>query len=108
MPDKVLLNFSITKLEDMIGKGNVWYTLHYRNYFDKYVVAYLIGHSPLPLERNGVHLISVGTGNPLTDVFLAPWRVYRLSTRFHATHFVSADLILAWWHSWLVRLLHGA
>jgi glycosyltransferase involved in cell wall biosynthesis len=108
MADKVLLNFSITKLEDMIGKGNVWYTLHYRKYFDRYVVAYLTGRSPQPLEKNGVHLVSLGTGHPVIDVLLSPWRVYKLSKTFHATHFVSADLVLAWWHSWLLRMLSGA
>ncbi|HEY3044879.1 MAG TPA: glycosyltransferase [Vicinamibacterales bacterium] len=108
MGDKILLNFSITKLEDMIEKGNVWYSIHYRQYFDKYVCLYLMGNRAAPLERDGVHLVPVGTGRPLYDLLMAPLRVYRGAKAFGATHFLTADLVLAWWHSSLLRLLTAA
>ena len=107
MEGRTLLNASITKLEDMIDKGNVWYATHYRQYFDRYVCAYVLGKKGDTLERDGVSLVPLGTGRPALDLLVAPWRVYRLSKACGATHFISADLILAWWHFSLLRLLTG-
>jgi glycosyltransferase involved in cell wall biosynthesis len=105
---KVLLNCSTTKLEDMLEKGNVWYTVHYRQYFDEYICGYLLGRAAEPLERDGVRLVPLGTGKPMLDLLMAPIRVYRVARRVDATHYTSADLLLSWWHFSLARLLCGA
>ena len=92
----------------MLAKGNVWYTVHYRLYFDQYVCGYLVGRRGEPIQRDGVHLVPLGTGRLVIDLLMAPLRVYRLSKTVRATHFLTADLILAWWHFWLLRVLTGA
>ncbi len=104
---RILLNFSVTRLDDMVAKGNVWYALHYRQFFDRYICAYVLGPRMAPLERDGVCLVSLGTGRPLLDLVLSPIRVYGLARRSGATDFLSADLAYAWWHFILVRLLLG-
>ena len=92
----------------MLEKGNVWYVRHYETYFDRVYVAYLFGGRHEPVRNGATTLISLSTGNMLRDLSLAPWRLYRLARKVHATSYLTADLVYSWWTCLLLRLWLGA
>lgn len=106
---KILILFGMTKLEDMLQKGNVWYVRHYEAYFDKVYVVYLNGKHSEPIISGNTTLISLGSGNGflngLLNLFLSPLRLYRFAKSVNATHYLTADLVFSWWTSWLIKLL---
>lgn len=101
---KVLLNFSVTNLGDMLAKGNLAYTTYYTSYFDEFVCLYLLGEPREKIRLGNVTLTSPGLGIPWLDLLLSPFTVFRVARKSRATHFLSADLAYAWWHFWLLAL----
>ena len=105
---KILLLFSTDRLDRMLAKGNVWYVQHYESYFDRIYVAYLFG-GPIPIERRGrTVLISIGSGGKLTNLVMAPWKIYSLAKRVHSGYYLTADIFFSWWTALLLRIGLGA
>ena len=109
-PARRLLLFGVTRLADMLEKGNVWYVRHYETYFDEVYVAYLTGYHPNVETQGKTRLISLGgtSDQYLLDLLLAPWRLYRLANRIRPTSYLTADIFFGWWTGLLVRRLKGA
>ena len=97
-----LLLFGVTKLEDMMEKGNVWYVRHYEQGFDEVVCIYLTGSYPDVKKLGSTTLISVSSGKGLRDLFLAPFRLYRQYKLLKPTHVVTADMFYSFWTSLLI------
>lgn len=105
---KTLLLFSTDRLDRMLAKGNVWYVQHYESYFDRIYVAYLFG-GPMPIERRGhTVLISIGSGGKLSNLVLAPWKIFALAKRVRSEYYLTADIFFSWWTALLLRIRLGA
>jgi len=100
---KRLLIFGVTKLEDMLEKGNVWYVRHYEAYFDEVYVVYLRGEKPIEVKQGRTTLVSLGKGNGFFDILLAPCRLFKFAKKIKPTHYLTADLVFSWWNSILIR-----
>ena len=101
---KILLLFSIGRLETMLAKGNVWYVQHYESYFDLVYVAYLFG-DPMRIKRRGhTVLISLGLSGKLGNLMLAPWKLFVLAKRVHSGYYLTADIFFSWWTGLLLRI----
>jgi glycosyltransferase involved in cell wall biosynthesis len=100
-----LLLFTLTRLEDMLAKGNLWYVRHYEAYFDEVHVVYLLGRPQPVLTQGGTSLVPLGTGRPLIDLFAAPWRLYRYARRIGPSAYLTADQVFSWWVAALVRIV---
>ena len=103
-----LLLFGVTKLSDMIAKGNLRYVDGYRSYFGSVDVAYLVGHSQSQVSQAGTHLVSLGSGNMAIDLILAPVNLYRFARKNPADVYLTADQVFSWWTALLIRWLLGA
>jgi glycosyltransferase involved in cell wall biosynthesis len=101
-----LLLFGVTKLSEMLDKGNVWYVRNYEAYFHSVDVAYLIGSSR-SVSQGGTTLHSLGSGRAALDLLLAPLRLWRLARELKPDVVVTADQVFSWWTGFLVRLLLG-
>lgn len=101
---KTLIIYSTTKMEDMLAKGNVWYTKYYETYFDKVYVVYLLGKSSEPITNGNTTLVSLGKGKGLLDLFMAPYRLYVFSNNKKNAKFLTADLVFSWWISSLIKI----
>lgn len=101
-----LLLFGVTKLSEMLDKGNVWYVRNYEAYFRRVDVAYLIG-SGQGLTQGGTHLHSLGSGPGWLDLLLAPWRLWRLARKLKPDVVVTADQVFSWWTGLFLRLFLG-
>lgn len=102
-PKKLLL-FTLTYLDAMLAKGNVWYVRHYEKYFDRVYVLYLMGHTPRVVKRGRTILVSLASGNKVINLLLAPWRLYCISRRLSPTSYLSGDQVFSWWTAWMVKL----
>lgn len=100
-----MLLFGVTKLSDMLEKGNVWYLRLYESYFRRVDALYLLGKSFAPMQRGGTTLLSTGSGKSLIDLLLAPITVYRQVKRLSPDVCVTADQVFSWWTGLLIRLL---
>lgn len=100
-----MLLFGVTKLGDMLEKGNVWYLRLYECYFKQVDAIYLLGRRQAPLNQGGTTLISVGSGNTLLDLLLAPIHLYCEARRLKPDVYLTADQVFSWWTGLLVRLL---
>lgn len=101
-----LLLFGVTKLSEMLDKGNVWYVRNYEAYFRRVDVAYLIGASQ-SVSQGGSTLHSLGSGRGALDLLLAPLRLWRLARRLRPDVVVTADQVFSWWTGLLLRFLLG-
>ena len=99
-----LLLFGFGALEDMLAKGNLEYVRHYERYFDVVDVAYLRGHSPQTHTLGRTRCWSLGGRlGSLTDLALAPLRLYRLAKVINPTSYLTADIVFCWWTACLLR-----
>lgn len=102
---RTLLLFTLTRMDSMLQKGNVWYLRHYESYFDRVYVAYLLG-VPLAPRRNGkTVLISLGRGGTLVNLLFAPYKLFLLARKIKPTAFLTADIFFSWWTALFVRFL---
>jgi len=104
---KSVLIFSITKLEDMKQKGNMTYVKNYEVFFDVVYMVYLLGKSST-VNSGKTKFISLGGNSSFIDLALAPIRLYRFVKGEKIQIFLTADLLLSWWTSLLLRALRGA
>ena len=102
---KTLVDFSPTRLEDMLKKGNVWYVRNYEAYFDEVYVVYLIGDEKKTISQGNTYLVSIGCGRSALDLFFAPYRLWKLCRKIKPTSYLTADLVFSWWTSILIRVL---
>jgi glycosyltransferase involved in cell wall biosynthesis len=103
-----LMLFGVTKLSDMLEKGNVWYVRLYEVYYARVDVLYCLGGPQHVIEQGATRLVSVGKASPLLDLLLAPYRIYRHAKRFPAVTYLTADQVFSWWTGLLLRWLLGA
>lgn len=101
---KKLIDFTTTRLEDMLEKGNVWYMRHYEAYFDEVYVVYLMGNGERIVSQGNTSLVPLGRGRNKLDLFLAPYRLLRFSRNVKPTSYLTADLVFSWWTSILIRI----
>lgn len=99
-----LLMFSITKMREMVAKGNIWYLSHYAAYFDQVDYLYLLGSKAEPMKRDSTRLYSLATGRPLLDVLLMPVRILRHARLFKPSYFLTADILTAWYAFIFLRI----
>ncbi|HKQ35266.1 MAG TPA: glycosyltransferase family 4 protein [Nitrospiraceae bacterium] len=105
---RCLLIFTLSRLEDVVGKGNIWYVRHYENHFDEVYVAYLFGKERSTLTQGNTTLISLAGRSRWLNLALAPLRLYRLARRLRPTIYLTADQILSWWTGLMLRWSMGA
>ena len=72
---KTFIDFTTTRLEDMLRKGNVWYVRHYEAYFDEVYIVYLMGDEKKTVSQGKTTLVSLGSGRNKLDLFCAPFRL---------------------------------
>ena len=101
---KKLINFTTTRLEDMLKKGNVWYVRHYETYFDEVYVVYLLGDEKKTVSQGNTYLVSLGNGRNKWDLFFAPYRLLKFSRTVRPTSYLTADIVFSWWTSILIRI----
>ena len=102
-----LLLFGVSRLDQVLAKGNVWYVRHYESYFDEVYVIYLHGRASEQITQGRTTLISVGgrVDNFVLDLALAPFRLYRVARKLRPGVYLTADLFFSWWTALLTRLL---
>jgi glycosyltransferase involved in cell wall biosynthesis len=100
-----LMLFGMTRLREVMEKGNVDYVRHYESYFDEVIVVYLYGSAPEVRLSPKTRLVSIGTGHSVIDLILSPFRLYRQAKELRPTGFLTADLVFAWWTTWLLRVI---
>ena len=105
---RTLLLFGISRLDEMLAKGNVWYVRHYEAYFDKVFVVYLSGDRHEPTMQGKTTLISLGTGNGFLNLLCAPFRLLAFARGCKPTSCLTADIVFSWWTGWLLRLVERA
>jgi glycosyltransferase involved in cell wall biosynthesis len=105
---KKLIDFTTTRLEDMLEKGNVWYVRHYEAYFEEVYVVYLLGHEEKIFSQGNTCLISLGKGKNKLDLLFAPYRLWKFSRGVTPTSYLTADLVFSWWTSILIRFFMKA
>lgn len=103
---KSVLIFSITKLDEMLQKGNMTYVKNYEVFFDRVYMVYLFGKNA-SVKVGNTEFISLGTTNSYFDLLLAPIRLYRFMKGKNIQIVFSADLLFSWWISLLIRGLCG-
>jgi glycosyltransferase involved in cell wall biosynthesis len=101
--ERRLMLFGMTRLSDMLRKGNVWYVTHYREAFDKVDCVYLVGKSPPLAPRRETELISAGSPGFVQSLLLAPYRLWRIVLERRPTHLLTADILTSWWTALLTR-----
>lgn len=107
-PARRLLLFGVSRLDNMLAQGHVWYVRHYESYFDAVEVAYLYG-SHAPVARGRTRLSGIGANGRFWRSFLAaPWRLWRFAARVRPTHYLTGDIVFSWWTGLLLRWLMGA
>jgi glycosyltransferase involved in cell wall biosynthesis len=102
--ERILLFYGFSRLNDMLKKGNVWYVNHYETYFDKVYVVYLSGDRHEPVTRSNTTLVSLGTGNKVLNLVMAPLRLYRFARSLGSCSYLTGDQVFSWWTSWLAKL----
>jgi glycosyltransferase involved in cell wall biosynthesis len=102
---KRLLLFSMTRLDEMLRKGNIGYVRHYEQHFDEVHVIYLYGYAPAPVKYGETTLLSVGTRFHALDLVLAPLRLLRVARVIRPSAYLTADQVFSWWTAWLLRLV---
>ncbi|MBM3503517.1 MAG: glycosyltransferase family 4 protein [Alphaproteobacteria bacterium] len=108
-PGRRLLLFTVSRLDEVLAKGNIWYVRHYEAYFERVDVAYLYGDSPRELTQGATRLTSIGArGRFWRSLLLAPWHLYRFARREHPTYYLTADVVFSWWTALLLRWFLGA
>ena len=105
---RTLLLFTLTRMDSMLQKGNVWYLRHYESYFDRVYVAYLLGVPLAPRRQGKTILISLGLGGKLVNLLLAPFRLLVLAQKVKPTCYFTADIFFSWWTALLVKFRRGA
>jgi glycosyltransferase involved in cell wall biosynthesis len=105
---KRLLLFSMTRLDEMLLKGNIGYLRHYERYFDEVHVVYLYGYAPAPVRFGATTLLSVGTRFHALDLVLAPLRLLRIARAIRPSAYLTADQVFSCWTASLLRLVLGA
>jgi len=100
---KTLVDFTTTRLEDMLSKGNVWYVRHYEAYFDEVYIVYLMGGGKKIITQGSTNLVSLGSGRNSLDLVCAPFRLLMFTRKVRPTSYLTADLVFSWWTSILVR-----
>jgi len=108
MKEKVLLLYGFSRIDDMLKKGNVWYVNHYETYFDKVYVVYLSGNYHEPVTRSNTTLVSLGAGNMMLNLVMAPFRLYRFARSLGSCSYLTCDQVFSWWTSLLLVSLLGA
>ena len=103
---KSVLIFSITKLDEMLQKGNMTYVKNYEVFFDRVYQVYLFGKNT-SVKVGNTEFISLGTTNSYFDLLLAPIRLYRFMKGKNIQIVFSAELLFSWWISFLIRGLLG-
>ena len=103
-----LMIFTPSRLDDVTGKGNVWYVRHYENYFDEIHVAYLFGKTKCTLTQGKTTLISLAGRSRWLNLVLAPLRLYSLARSIRPTIYLTGDQILSWWTGLVLRWIMGA
>lgn len=105
---KKLILFTVTDIKNMLKKGNVWYLRHYERYFDKVYVVYILGNGQKPITNGNTTLVTLGTGNRIKNLFLAPYRLYRFARKIKQASYLTADPLFLWWTSFFLKRLLGA
>lgn len=100
-----LIIFTVTDLDKMLEKGNVWYLRHYEAYFDKVYVVYILGAGQKTITNGRTMLISLGMGNQMKDLFFAPYRLYKFAKKTGSSYYLTADSLFLWWTSFLIKAL---
>jgi glycosyltransferase involved in cell wall biosynthesis len=103
--ERRLMIFGMTRLSDMLRKGNVWYVTHYREAFDRVDCVYLVGESPQVPPRRETHLVSAGSRRLVPSLLLAPLRLWRQVRERKPTHYLTADILTSWWTAILPRVV---
>lgn len=103
-----LVIFGMTRLDDMLRKGNVWYVTHYREGFDQVDCAYLIGSAPEKVSRGATNLWSIGRPSFIPSLLIAPWHLWRFVKTREPTHFLTADILTSWWTALPLRVFRKA
>lgn len=104
-----LLLFGVSRLDELLARGNVWYVRHYESWFDEVDVVYLYGYWPESIQQGRTRLISLGDkGRFWRNILAAPFRLYRHARRVGPTHYLTADIAFSWWTGLLLRWLGGA
>ncbi|MBA5867368.1 MAG: glycosyltransferase [Nitrospira sp. CR1.3] len=98
-----LMIFTPSRLEDVSGKGNVWYVRHYEQYFEKVYVAYVFGREKRTLSEGNTTLISVAGQSRWLNLLLAPIRLLLLARSIRPTVYLTGDQVLSWWTGLLLR-----
>jgi glycosyltransferase involved in cell wall biosynthesis len=102
-----LMVFGVSRLQEVVDKGNPWYVQAYEEGFDRVTFAYPLG-KPVSLRQGQTELVSLGTGNYWGDWLLAPWRLYKIAQEIKPTTYMTADQWYAWWLGLLLRWRLGA
>jgi len=103
-----LFIFTLSRLDDVRSKGNVWYVRHYENYFDEVWVAYVFGKERRSVTQGKTTLTSVAGSSKWLNLALAPVRLYLLARKIRPTVYLTGDQILSWWTGVLLRVLMKA
>jgi len=100
---KKLFIFTVTDIDEMLRKGNIWYFRHYEAYFDKVYAVYILGTKQKPITNGNTTLVPIGTGSILRDLFSSPYRLYKLAKEIKPSKYLTADPLFLWWTSALIK-----
>ncbi len=103
-----LMVFTISRMEDVQAKGNVWYVRHYESYFDEVYVVYLFGREKRAVSEGRITLVSLAGRSRWLNLILAPIRLYLLARKIGPSVFLTSDQVFSWWTGMLLRWLMGA
>ena len=102
---KTLIVYTVTDLDAMLAKGNVWYMRHYEAWYDKVYVLYVLGNRRTPITNGRTTLITLGRRYRKLDLLLAPYRLYRFAKQHGPADYLTADPLFFWFISALIRIL---
>ncbi len=105
---KILLLFTIARLDELLARGNVWYVRHYEVHFDQVYVVYLFGREKTTITQGRTHLVSLAGRSAWLNLLLAPFRLWVFARRIHPTSYLTADQVFAWWTSFPLVMLRRA
>lgn len=105
---KKLLFFTIAlgfNLDDTSETSGVWYIRNYESYFDEVYYVRLLGPPSVPIRAGNTTLMSAGTGNDRLDFLFAPIRLFKVARELGPTHYLTCEVIFAFWAAVLVKFL---
>ncbi len=93
-------------VKDISADSNLWHVRNYEAVADKVYVLFLAGTIPgRKVMRNGnTIVIAVGSGSLAKNIFLSPFRLWKLVRRIRPELTITYEQVFLWWTIFSVRL----